>query len=456
MFPEILRWAATLCGALLIQSALCLGGVRPPAVPQPTSLREPVRLPDPVPLPEALPMPPVVVERDPAAALRDRLIAGKVHLTYTPEHGYLESVLAELEIPISSQVLVFSKTSLQQLKISPQTPRAIYFNDDSYVGWIPHGDVIEIMSTDPQEGEIFYTLKQDPKFPAELVHDRGNCMACHENSRTLGVPGVLARSVIVNREGRPEFSSASFTSDHGSPFAERWGGWYVTGKHGAMRHLGNVTLEEGVAADALDMEAGANVLDLSARFPVADYLSPHSDIVALLVLNHQAQLHNLMTLATYECRAALHLDAAVGESSGESGDPLSDTARYRIAKVGDRLLRYLLFCGEYPLPDPVQGTSKFASEFHQRGPFDSRGRSLRDFDLTTRLFRYPCSFLIYSPSFDHLPAPVKAHVVGRLHAILLGQDQDPAFAHLTADTREAILQILNETKPGLWKASETP
>jgi hypothetical protein len=389
-------------------------------------------------------------DRDPAAALQEGLVNGKVRFFFTPQHGYLESVLDALEIPVSSQVLVFSKTSLQQLKISPRSPRAIYFNDDSYVGWIPHGDVIEVMSTDPQEGEIFYTLKQDSRVPAELVHDRGNCMACHENSRTLGVPGVLARSVIVNQEGRPEFSSASFTSDHTSPFSERWGGWYVTGKHGAIRHLGNVTLGAESKANALDVEAGANVIDLSDRFPVADYLSPHSDIVALLVLNHQAQLHNLMTLATYECRAALHLDAAVNDAAGRPAEQLSETARHRIVKVGDRLLQYLLFCKECPITDPVQGTSNFAREFRQRGPFDRQGRSLRDFDLKTRLFRYPCSFLIYSPSFDQLPLPVKEHVVKRLHAILLGEDQDPAFAHLTPEDRKAILQILEETKPGLW------
>jgi hypothetical protein len=392
--------------------------------------------------------------QDPAAKVQAG-VAGGSKLAYTPEHGYLESVLKQLEIPISSQVLVFSKTSMQMAKISPRTPRAIYFNDDSYVGWIPEAEVIEIMSTDPERGQVFYTVNQDQTVPPALVRDRGNCLACHDSSRTQNVPGVLTRSVVVNSTGRPEFSAGTFNTDHRSPFGERWGGWYVTGEHGAMRHMGNVTTVGQSESGELDTEAGANVTDLSKRFSVSNYLSPHSDIVALMVLGHQGQMHNLMTSAAFECNAALNLDRTMNEALQRPADYQSESTQRRIATAGDRLLQYLLFCNECPLASPVRGTSAFTQEFQQRGPFDSRGRSLRDFDLKTRLFQYPCSYLIYSSAFDQLPAPMKSHVTRRLHAILVGEDHDAAYAHLNPADRRAILEILQETKPDLFATGPT-
>jgi hypothetical protein len=392
---------------------------------------------------------------DPASEIQAGLDRGDLKFDYDPEHGYLESILKQLDIPISSQVLVFSKTSMQMSKISPRSPRAIYFNDDSYVGWIPEAEVIEIMSTDPEQGQIFYTVHQDQSLPQALVRDRGNCLTCHDSSRTQGVPGVLTRSVVVNSTGRPEFSAGTFNTDHRSPFNERWGGWYVTGSHGGMRHMGNVTLANNSKSDELDVEAGANVTDLSGRFSVSGYLSPHSDIVSLMVLGHQGQMHNLLTSASYECKTALTLDRTMNEALGRPSDYQSESTQRRIATAGDRLLQYLLFCDECPLLNPVQGTSDFTRDFQKRGPCDSHGRSLREFDLKTRLFKYPCSYLIYSAAFDNLPVPIKTHVIRRLHAILLGEDQDAAFAHLTPEDRLAILEILQETKPGIWTISQT-
>jgi hypothetical protein len=379
-----------------------------------------------------------------------RLDEGQVQLEFDARHGYLPSLLNLLEIPVSSQVLVFSKTSFQAPRISPQRPRALYFNDESYVGWVQRGDVLELMSTDPVQGEIFYTLSQQPGQRPEILRDRGQCLSCHATSRTQGVPGVLVRSLFVEPSGQPLLSAGTFTSDHTSPFSERFGGWYVTGTHGTMRHMGNVVTADRSGTPNMDRDSGANRTRLTGLLDTSAYLTPHSDLVALMVLEHQSQMHNLITRASYETRSARHYDGIMNEVLQRPSDHVSDSTHRRFASAGDKLLKYLLFSGEFTLESPVQGSSGFAEEFSTLGPRDSRGRSLRELDLNTRLFKYPCSYLIYSPAFDRLPQLVKSHVSKRLLQVLMGQDSSTEFEHLTADDRQAILEILRDTKPQLW------
>ncbi|MCA9068246.1 MAG: hypothetical protein KDA84_04950, partial [Planctomycetaceae bacterium] len=191
--------------------------------------------------------------------------------------------------------------------------------------------------------------------------------------------------------------------------------------------------------------------DLSDRVDVAPYLTPHSDIVALMVLEHQTQMQNAITAANYENRSAVHSDGIMNAALDRPEKYRSDTTKRRVASAGDNLLRYLLFSEEFQLASPVKGTSSFSKDFQSKGPRDRQGRSLRDFDLTTRMFKYPCSYLIYSPAFDQLPSEVKNHVTTRLHNILTGHDKSEDFSHLSAKDRKAILEILTETKPDLWK-----
>ncbi|MEW4527243.1 hypothetical protein [Maioricimonas sp. JC845] len=383
--------------------------------------------------------------------LSQQLESGKVTLEYDPQRGYLPAVLKALDVPVSSQVLVFSRTSLQIRRISPRTPRALYFDDETYVGWVPGGDVIELMGTDPQQGEIFYTIDQDPEHPARILRDRGQCLICHASSRTQGVPGVLMRSVFADSRGQPQLGSGTFNIDHRSPIENRFGGWYVTGTHGDMRHMGNAISRDRGAPQEIDRDAGANVTDLTGRFDVSQYLSSHSDLVALMVLAHQTQVHNYLTLANYESRLSRHHDGIMNAALDRPEDYVSDTTKRRIASAGEKLVKYMLFCDEAPLTAPIAGTSTFAREFQARGPRDSQGRSLRDLDLETRLLKYPCSYLIYSPSFDALPPAAHEYVTGRLREILTGEDDSEDFDHLTASDRQAILEILTETKPDLWK-----
>jgi hypothetical protein len=386
---------------------------------------------------------------DRVAKLAQKLASGEVKLDYDDKHDYLPAILKELDIPVSSQSLVFSKTSLQLHRISPETPRAIYFNDDVYVGWVQDGYMIEFASMDDQLGGVFYTLRLGGDSP-QLSLDRGNCISCHASMRTQRVPGFFIRSVFPREDGRPRETGT--VTDHRSPFEGRWGGWYVTGTHGQMRHLGNEIATDPEVSEKLDVERGANVTSVADRLDLSRYLSPHSDMVALMVMEHQMQMHNYITLANYETRKAIAADQKASEANATPSE-LSDEARKRIEVAGNKLVEYLLFSKEAPLAAQVKGTSDFAQEFMARGPEDSQGRSLRTLDLGSRLFKYPCSYLIYSSSFDALPEPMMNFVRQRVTSVLNGEDKSEAFSHLTKADRESIRAILVETKPGFLMSS---
>jgi len=385
---------------------------------------------------------------DPVAVLQQRLEKGEVTLDYEPKNGYLRSVLKLLDIPVSSQTLVFSKTSFQYKKVSPETPRALFFNDDVYVGQVHDGKALEFVSFDPMQGAIFYLLDERKTDHPKLQRAELDCTQCHIAASTRNVPGVFLRSVYTEPVGTLAAKRPQYITGQQSPLSERWGGWYVTGSAGSQQHLGNL-----VAGNASD--ADQPVPDLSKAFDASEYLSPHSDIVAHLVLAHQTQMHNLITQTNYQARIAAYDEAAKNKAAGLPVDtPLSEAARKKYEVPAEALVRYLLFANEAPLTSPVKGDSGFAAEFEARGIRDPQGRSLRDFDLQTRIFRYPCSYLIYSDAFDSLPRPAKDYVYRRLLDVLTGHDQGPDFAALTAQDRKAVLEILLATKPGMqeeWK-----
>lgn len=387
---------------------------------------------------------------DPVSLLQQKLDRKEESFSWDEQHGWLPSVLEKLSVPQSSQLLVFSKTSLQLRRIMPSRPRALYFNDETYVGWVQRGDVVEVSTVDPQQGAIFYTLKQQISESPRFVRDRGQCLICHASSRTKKVPGHLVRSVYPSRDGQPHFGLGTITTDHRTPFEERFGGWYVTGTHGTMRHLGNAIAEDN-RKDPIDPEPGANLTSLTRLFRTSAYLQPTSDLVALMTLEHQSQMHNFITAASYETRRAMHHDSVMNEALKRPGDYVSESTGRRIRSAADKLVEYMLFSDEFRLTSPVAGVSTFTQDFTSRGPRDSKGRSLRDFDLQTRLFRYPCSFLIYSDAFDALPEPMLDAVYHGLISVLtqpsdVSADED-RFRHLSTSDRSAIREILLETKP---------
>jgi hypothetical protein len=347
---------------------------------------------------------------DPIVRLEKRLESGEIKLSYEPKHGYLKSVLDALRVPVSSQTLVFSKTSFQYPYISPEKPRALYYNDDVYVGQVQQGNFLEFVSFDKMQGAIFYIMDEQPGDRPRFERAEVDCVQCHVASSTRGVPGVMLRSIHTRPTGVQAAGTPAFITGQESPFKDRWGGWYVTGLEGTQEHMGN-----GVAA-----------CDLSA------YLTGTSDVVAHLVLAHQTQMHNLITQTNYQARLA----------------------QGKFEKPAEMLVHYLLFANEAPIEGTISSGSAFATEFQARGPRDSLGRSVRDFDLQKRIFKYPCSYLIYSEAFDAMPEPAKSYIYRRLFEVLSGRDQGPEFASLSAEDRRAILEILVATKPKLpeeWK-----
>jgi hypothetical protein len=398
---------------------------------------------------------------DAATKLNEGLTQGTTTLARDPNRGYLESLLKALGISPSSQILVFSKTSFQPKHISPSRPRAIYFNDDTYVGYVPGAALIEVASSDPKLGTTFYTVAQDlPEQQTKLLRQTDSCLQCHGESMTRDIPGLLVRSVFADRDGQPIHSAGTFLSTQESPLEERWGGWYVTGTTGQQRHMGNTLWreKEGAAPEPTSTTP-TNTSKLPETVDASAYLTPHSDAVALMVLAHQTEMHNRMTRAAHGTLRALRDEKAINDAMGEKPQPgeHSDSTRSRIKSSCEPLVEYLLFAGETPLTDPIEGSSTFASEFSARGPRDSQGRSLREFDLKKRLFRYPCSYLIHSTTMTALPDATKDFVYRRLWEILTGNDTSKTFAHLSPSDRLATMQILRETNPEIrsaWSALE--
>lgn len=391
--------------------------------------------------------------------LQAKIDRGEVRLRYEDHFGYLRSVLVELGVPQSSQMLVFSKTSLQRERISPRAPRSLYFNDDVYVGFCQQGEVVEISAVDPNLGAVFYTLDQQETDRPRFTRHTDNCLICHASSNTQHVPGHLVRSVFSDARGFPILSSGTYRIDHTSPIDRRWGGWYVTGSHGDHKHLGNMVTEARVRPEEIDNAAGSNVTDLSDRLRMESFLTPHSDLVALMVLEHQAEGQNLLTRANFLTRQAVHFEESLNRELKEPAGKRWDSTKARIRSACDPLLRYLLFSKEAKLASPLKGTSNFADEFSQQGPRDKHGRSLRDFDLTGRMFKYPCSYLIYSASYQALPKEAKDYLETRLWDVLSGADASNDFAHLAAVDRRAIGEILIDTVPNhpeSWRLESLP
>jgi hypothetical protein len=376
---------------------------------------------------------------DVVADLIRKVEDGTVKLRYEGSGGYLRSVLEALQVPVSSQSVVFSKTSLQQHYISPSNPRAIYFSDNVVVAFIRNAPLLELAALDSHQGMVFYALQRGEGDQPQIV--RGDaCLSCHEVRETLGVPGLIARSLPVSGGGQPLPEVKPYSSDHRSPFAERWGGWFVTGGTGRTMHMGN-TLSPGDGSAPRRATLPLPLASLDGKFDPDGYPSRYSDVAALMTLNHQVRMINLMTRVGYETRIALEQLQQDAERSAAANHLITADAR--------EFVDYLLFADETPLPEKFESTSGFQQQFERYGPRDRRGRSLKQLDLESRLFRYPCSYMIYSPAFDGLPQATRDAIYARMWDVLSAKDQDRKYARLTPQLRADIVDILLDTKPGL-------
>jgi hypothetical protein len=365
--------------------------------------------------------------------LNRKLQEGSAGLRFEGRAGYLQSAIEALQLPMDSQLLVFSKTSLQRQLISQSNPRALFFNERVALAWVRDGDLLEVAAHDDNGGVVFYSLEQRsvdrPVFTREF-----RCLACHMTGDTLGVPGLLMFSTTPDTDGRPMRMVAT---DQRSPLAERWGGWFVTGSSGAAAHRGNQVPALAGRSGSIESVAGAFDLD--------GFRGTSSDIAALMTLSHQTHMINLLTRASWEARAAdpaLHPGVLTAPGQMQLVEMVT-------SGVAEEVVDYMLFVDEAPLPGSITGRSGFAERMSANGPRDRRGRSLYEFDLTRRLMKYPCSYLIYSPAFDALPPLAKGPIYRRMWQVLGGEAREPRYQSLSLADRRAVVEILRDTKPDL-------
>ncbi|MFT4177372.1 MAG: hypothetical protein QM627_12045 [Luteolibacter sp.] len=362
---------------------------------------------------------------DDVSRLLQRISLGEVRFSGS-DTDILRTLLRELKVPVASQIVVFSKTSMQSGLVSPENPRALYFSDSIYVGWIP-GGLIEITAIDPELGPIYYAFDpQDARLQRRTFVRETSCLRCHGGSSHREIPALIARSVITTSDGEILPGQGFRFTDDGTPFEQRWGGWFVTGYTGALPHLGN-----SFATQDEDFKpTRKRPSSLSEFFDTSHYLTDTSDVGALLVFQHQLVMHNVLTRASHRSRRAPEDLEAIAEN----------------------VVDHLLFRYAAPLPEGLRIDENFRREFTAYTPRAGNGGSLKDFSGQGRLFANRCSFLIGSEAFLALPPPLKEKIYHLLATALDEHAPDTRYAHLEAAERRSILAILNETHPEARKA----
>ncbi|PCJ40876.1 MAG: hypothetical protein COA71_09740 [SAR86 cluster bacterium] len=383
------------------------------------------------------------VSNDAASLLFADIAAGRVELEHRGERGYLESLLTLLNIDDSSQLLVFSKTARKSRFVSPATPRALYFNDEVYIGYIPDTNTLEIAAMDPILGPVFFDIPQDVERPMSLNRETSRCLRCHDSMSNTGggTPRFMMGSRLVDSNGAIASHEVSVIMQDSTPLNRRWGGWYVTGLHGEQETMGNLMFEgRATSIREIDLLENGNRTDLSEWLDTSPYLNGHSDIVALLVLQHQIEVQNTMTRATWDYRQLL----------AENGAEEEAVSAEKVAELAKPVLDALFMTNEAPLGDQIQGLSGFTEYFQNLGPFDNNRRSLRDLDLNARVFKYPLSYLIYTDSFAAMPEALHTYLIETMYQVLSADEDNTDYAHLDAEIRAAILDIVNVTAPGFF------
>ncbi len=352
----------------------------------------------------------------------------------------LEFILEYLNVPKESQVLVFSKTSLQISRITPQNPRSLFFSENAYVGYVP-GGAVEVIAHDAVLGPVFYLVEPDKDGAMRIERDTNRCLSCHATARTENVPGMLIRSVYAEEEGHPILQLGTHDVAHETPLADRWGGWFVTGKT-SLPHLGNRVFKEDsdLTPSSIPIKSVAGMVD------VKNYLRPTSDVVSLLVLEHQVKMHNLLNAAAMNYRRSVYfmkiLNPDADPAQGSAGDVADSGAK--------DIVNYLFFKDETDLGDGVEGDPGFQKAFMKRFPKSKDGESLAEFRLYGRIFKNRCSYMVYSEAFKGMPDALKKKVITRMKRVIAGEEE--GFEYLKASERKRIDMILGETLAD-WKSS---
>jgi hypothetical protein len=350
----------------------------------------------------------------------------------------LEFVLDYLNVPKESQVLVFSKTSLQISRITPQNPRSLYFSENAYVGYVP-GGAVEVIAHDAVLGPVFYLVESDKDGAMKIERDTNRCLSCHATSRTENVPGMLIRSVYAEETGHPILQLGTHDVAHETPLADRWGGWFVTGRS-SLPHLGNRVFKE----DSDLTPSSIPIKSVGGMVDAKNYLGPNSDIVSLLVLEHQVKMHNLINAAAMNYRRSVYFMQTLNPDA----DPTLGSAGEIADSGAEDIVDYLFFKDETDLGDDVEGDPGFQQAFVKRFPKAKDGESLAEFRLFGRIFKNRCSYMVYSEAFKGMPVALKNRVIARMKRVVAGEEE--GFDYLKESERKRIDTILSETLDG-WK-----
>ena len=385
--------------------------------------------------------------KDPVTLLMKRVQRGEVLIKEPNGKPLVERLLRELGLNKDTQILVFSRTSLQRREVSYSNPRALYFNESVYLGWMPNGR-IEIASFDPELGPIFYFQRELDDASSPLLARTRSCLGCHAGDATNFLPGSLGRSVYPDKSGRSLRSIDDYRrSGHHIPLHDRYGGWFVSGNHGAMRHMGNAIASREGGKITIDREQFANLEKLDRFFSTEAYPAPGSDIAALLVFDHQVTMHHRLVEAAYRARQSL-FDSKLDPKETDVSKLSKGRSTDEFLEGRDKVVDYLLFRDETPIPK-VSCDPAFRRAFSANRIADRRKRSLKDLRLDGRIFENRCSYMIYSPTFDQFPPMLKGAIYARIHEILTSPKPVEGFDYLGRDEKRRILEILDETKEDL-------
>ena len=385
--------------------------------------------------------------KDPVTLLMKRVQRGEVLIKEPNGKPLVERLLRELGLNKDTQVLVFSRTSLQRREVSYSNPRALYFNESVYLGWMPNGR-IEIASFDPELGPIFYFQRELDDASSPLLARTRSCLGCHAGDATNFLPGSLGRSVYPDKSGRSLRSIDDYRrSGHHIPLHDRYGGWFVSGNHGAMRHMGNAIASREGGKITIDREQFANLEKLDRFFSTEAYPAPGSDIAALLVFDHQVTMHHRLVEAAYRARQSL-FDSKLDPKETDVSKLSKGRSTDEFLEGRDKVVDYLLFRDETPIPK-VSCDPAFQRAFSANRIADRRKRSLKDLRLDGRIFENRCSYMIYSPTFDQFPPMLKGAIYARIHEILTSPKPVEGFDYLGKEEKRRILEILDETKEDL-------
>ena len=348
---------------------------------------------------------------NPLTRLASQVTAGEISLPPEPQLA-LPVVLEALGIPVQSQWLVFAKNAAQGRLISPTNPRAVYFHDTISVAFTPGAAALEMSVVDPRRGPLFYALRFSPNAPPRLTRD-DNCLACHVSEHTRQVPGFPLRSFVTDPLGKPQHGWSGITDQ--TPFARRWGGYYVTGDAAGIEHLGNLASADALARFA---QTGARIheVDLALGPAGQRHLRATSDVVPLLLHDHQANFLTLATRVAYEAA---------------NGAPLDSVPAF---------VRVLLLADQPPLPGPIQPDPEYRRWFESH---PSRANpSLRRLDLQTRLLAAPCSWLVESPLCLELPAAARRAIHRQLRPLFEPPNPPPGWPQWSAAERQQLQELL--------------